>query len=61
MTSIVRWAIFLISLKLIILMIDETLKLEKSKRDYPIIPCKKDGIFIPFCYGGINIFMDPSI
>ncbi len=47
----VRWAIFLISLKLIILTINETLKLVQSKQDYdPIIP-----IYI------INIFMDLSI
>jgi len=51
MTSIARWAIFLISLKLITLMINEALKLVQSKRDYgPIIP-----MYI------INIFMDLAI
>jgi hypothetical protein len=33
MTSIVKWAIFLISLKLIILITNETLKLVQSKQD----------------------------
>jgi len=51
MTSTIRLAIFLISLKLIILMTNETLKLVQSERDYgPIIP-----MYI------INIFMDLSI
>jgi hypothetical protein len=51
MTSIARWAILKISLKLIILMNKEALKLVLSKQNYgPIIP-----MYI------INIFMDPSI
>jgi hypothetical protein len=51
MTSITRWEFFLISLKLIILMINESLKLVQSKQYYdPIIL-----IYI------INIFMAPSI
>jgi hypothetical protein len=51
MTSIVRWVKFKISLKFIILMINETFKLVQSKRDSgPILP-----MYI------INIFMDPSI
>jgi hypothetical protein len=51
MKSIAKWAIFLISLKLIILMIDEPLKLLESKQDNgPIIPMYT-----------INIPMDPSI
>jgi hypothetical protein len=37
MTSIARWAIFLIPSKLIILMIDEALKLMQSKRGSGLI------------------------
>jgi hypothetical protein len=51
MTSIARWDIFLILLKLIILMTNEDLKLVQSKQDY--------GLIIPMYI--INIFMDPSI
>jgi hypothetical protein len=51
MTSIARWAIFLLSLKLIILMTNEALKLVQSKQDY--------GLIIPLYI--INIFMDISI
>jgi hypothetical protein len=51
MTSIAQWAIFLISLKLILLMTNEALKLVQSKQDY--------GLIIPMYI--INIFMDPSI
>jgi len=51
MTSIAKWAIFLIPLKLIILMTNETLKLVQSKQDSgPIIPLYT-----------INIPMDLSI
>jgi hypothetical protein len=51
MTSITRWAIFLISLTLIILMTNETLKLVQSKWNIgPIIPMNI-----------INIPIDPSI
>jgi hypothetical protein len=51
MTSIAKWAVFLIPLKFIILMTNETLKLMQSKQDNgPIIPMYT-----------INIFMDPSI
>jgi hypothetical protein len=39
MTSIARWAILKIPLKLIILVTNEALKLMQSKQDYgPIIP-----------------------
>ncbi len=51
MTSIARWAIFLIPLKLIILMINETLTLVKSKQDNDLI--------IPMYI--INILMNPLI
>jgi hypothetical protein len=37
MTIIARWAIFLIPLKLIILMINEILKLMQSKQDNDLI------------------------
>jgi len=51
MTTMVRWAIFSISLNLIILMINEALKLVQSKQGCgPIIP-----MYI------IHIFMDLSI
>jgi len=48
MTSIAKWAIFLISLKLITLMINEPLKLVQSKQD--------SGFIIPMY--NINISMD---
>jgi hypothetical protein len=51
MANIARWAIFLISLKMIILMTNEALKLVQSKEDYG---------FIILMYI-INIFVDPSI
>ncbi len=51
MTSITRWAIFKISLKLIILLTNEALKLVQSKPNY--------GFIIPMYI--INIFMDLSI
>jgi hypothetical protein len=51
MTSIAQWAIFLMSLKLILLMTNEALKLVQSKQDY--------GLIIPMYI--INILMDPSI
>jgi len=51
MTSITRWVVFFISLKLIILMTNETLKLVQSKWD-----C---GLIIPMYI--INILMDPLI
>jgi hypothetical protein len=51
MTSIAKWAILEIVLKLIILMTNEALKLVQSKQDFgPIIP-----MYI------INIIMDYSI
>jgi hypothetical protein len=51
MTHIATWAIFLIPLKLIILMINEALKLVYPKRD--------NGLIVPMYI--INIFMDISI
>jgi hypothetical protein len=51
MTNIARWAILKFSLKLIILMTNEALKLMQSKGD-----C---GHVIPMYI--INILMDPSI
>jgi hypothetical protein len=51
MTSITKWAIFFISLKLIILMTNEPLKLVQSKQD--------NGFIIPMHI--INIPMDPSL
>jgi len=51
MTSIARWALFLIPLKLVILMTNEALKLMQSKlNNGPIIP-----MYI------LNILMDTSI
>ncbi len=50
MTNIFKCATFKFSLKLIIIMANETLKLMQSKWDY--------GLFIPMYI--INIFMDPS-
>ncbi len=51
MTSIARWVILKKSLKLIILMTNESLKLVQSKRDY--------GHVIPMYI--INILMDPLL
>jgi len=50
MASIARWAILKISLRLIILMTNEALKLMQSKWNY--------GLIIPMYI--INILMDPS-
>ncbi len=49
--NIAKWVIFKFSLKLIILMTNEVLKLVQSKQDY--------GLIIPMYI--INIFMDSSI
>jgi len=51
MTSTIRWVIFFVSLKLIILMTNGALQLVQSKQDY--------GLIIPMY--NINIFMDLSI